>query len=198
MKLETPKAFRMLVCGQILQEINRRNGTDGLRIPSPLIEAVETAFSFEFVGEFETISPSKCYTEYRSQWLRMLDLLAGKVLELEKSRYNTIRSRIRVEALHSCIRKALRSYNEALTVGTREFRLYQELRGEHIIAAYSADHAAFYGADVKDGRWRLLTSTAELEDVCSKALENPHVPFKRFGQHWLGTTTKLSRLGSLS
>lgn len=199
MKLDTNKPYRMLVCGQLLQEIKRRQGGTSDRIPPQLINAVERAINTPGLTPAEGVTVSRCYSEYRGTWLKMLEDLAVELVGFERLFFTPIPQKFPLRAIHNCFRKAVRLYNDALSNarGAR-LKLFKHDTTGSVIAAYNKPFAMYYGTVIsEDGVWDEVTSTAELEDICTKALDNPHVAFRPFSHTSIATCTKMTMLGGL-
>lgn len=199
MKLDTNKPYRMLVCGQLLQEINRRQEGTCDRIPPQLVNAVERAINTSTVTPAEGLTVSRCYSECRGAWLAMLEQLAVDLVGIERLFFSAVPKKFPLRTIHNCFRKAIRLYNDALS-NSREVKLHlyrHELTGA-VIAAYNKPFAIYYGTTVTmDTGWTEVTSTADIEDICTKALDNPHVAFRPFSHTSIATCTKMGMLGGL-
>lgn len=199
MKLDTNKPYRMLVCGQLLQEINRRQGGSSDRIPPHLVQAVERAINTADTTPAEGLTVSRCYSEYRGAWLAMLEGLAVDLVGFERLFFTPLPQKFPLRAIHNCFRKAVRLYNDALSnARNAKLHLYvHDLTGS-VIAAYNKPFAIYYGTTVADdGAWNEVTSTADIEDICTKALDNPHVAFRPFSHTSIASCTKMTMLGGL-
>lgn len=199
MKLDTNKPYRMLVCGQLLQEINRRQSGSSDRIPPQLINIVERAINTTSTTPAEGVSVSRCYTEFRGAWLAMLEETAVELIRFEQLFFTPIPQKFPLRAIHNCFRKAIRLYNDALSNargGT--LQLFKHDDTGSVIAAYNKPYALYYGTTVAtEGNWSEVTSTAEIEDICTKALDSPHVAFRPFSHTSIATCTKMTMLGGL-
>ena len=199
MKLDTNKPYRMLVCGQLLQEINRRQEGTGDRIPPQLINAVERAVNTSSPTPAEGVTVSRCYSEHRGAWLKMLEELSVELEGIERLFFTAVPKKFPLRTIHNCFRKAIRLYNDALSNARNvKLRLYRHEETGSVIAAYNKPFAIYYGTTVSmNTTWTEITSTADIEDICTKALDNPHVAFRPFSHTSIATCTRMGMLGGL-
>lgn len=199
MKLDTNKPYRMLVCGQLLQEVNRRQGGNSDRISPQLVKIVEDAVNPIVSGNDAGPSPARAHSEFRAEWLGMLDRIGRELIEFEKFFFSPVPRKFHQRAIHNCFRKAIIQYNDALSNHRKaRLSLYRDADTGSVIAAYNKPCAIYYGSTVaKATKWQEVLSTADIEEICARALDNPHVAFQPFGTTYIACATKMTPLRGL-